>query len=182
MPLRRTVPTIGGGDIFLTELRGYLDHLRENLEVLDEQIAIAPTMSKPKRKGDNALQWSKTLRDLVELRNTTLEKIKSQLLGRDETGTVKEPSDSWGDNDQVEFERYFKNMLSPWTQKDLSLECEDCKVNSEAVTHRQFANICPPEAPWSVIIPSEEADLCPECAAKREVSRQQRAAETERPA
>jgi hypothetical protein len=57
--------------------------MRENLETLDEQIANARVMSKRKGKDANALQWTKTLRDLVELRNETLEKIKGHVLGRD---------------------------------------------------------------------------------------------------
>ena len=60
------------------------------LRFLDEQIATARKMSKPKGKADKALalQWAKTLRDLVELRNTTLGNIKMHLLGRDETGAA----------------------------------------------------------------------------------------------
>lgn len=50
-------------------------------------------MSKSKKGADNriALQWAKTLRDLVELHDTTLANIKVHLLGRDETGAANEP-------------------------------------------------------------------------------------------
>jgi len=65
-------------------LNGYLDRLRENIEVLDEQIENARKMSKPNKKGDRraALQSAKILRDLVELRNETLDKIKVHLSER----------------------------------------------------------------------------------------------------
>lgn len=36
------------------------------------------------------MQWAKTLRDLVELRNSTLANIKAHMLGRDETGVITE--------------------------------------------------------------------------------------------
>jgi hypothetical protein len=143
------------------KLHGYLDHLRENLETLDEQIVNARKMSKPARKGADkaaALQWAKTLRDLVELRNATLVNIKAHLLGRDETGAPNEPDDVYDGNPQVEYERYFKGLLSPWTQQDLKLKCEDCGVNSEGTTTRHF--------------PREHADddyfdLCDKCYGKR---------------
>jgi hypothetical protein len=86
------------------------DHLRESLEPLDEQIENARVMSKSRKIGErqNALQWAKTLRDLIELRNVTLEKIKLHLLGRREIGVAREPDDCWDDNSAVEFERLFK--------------------------------------------------------------------------
>ena len=136
-----------------------MNHLRENLEVLDEQIVNARKMSKKKGKDANALQWTKTLRDLIELRNTTMEKIKGHLLGRDETGAINEPSSAWDDNDQIEFERYFKNQLSPWTKDDLKLECEDCGVESEEVSNRCFSHPYPEE--------DENLDLCGKCYEKR---------------
>jgi len=140
------------------KLNGYLDHLRENLETLDEQIVNARKMSKKKGKDSNALQWAKTLRDLVELRNTTLANIKAHLLGRDETGATNEPDDVYVGNPQVEYERYFRKLLSPWTQQDLKLKCEDCGVESEDTTNRHF--------------PREHAsddyfDLCDRCYEKR---------------
>jgi len=150
----------GRGDISLAgkKLNGYLDHLRENLETLDEQIVNARKMSKKKGKDSNALQWAKTLRDLVELRNTTLANIKAHLLGRNETGATNEPDDVYAGNPQVEYERYFRSLLSPWTQQDLKLKCEDCGVESEDTTNRHF--------------PREDAsddyfDLCEKCYEKR---------------
>jgi hypothetical protein len=113
IPSKRVVPvpppTLGEGVFFLTRIDGYLDHLPENLEVLDEAIANARKMSKPKGKGNKAaaLQWAKTLRDLVELRNTTLANIKAHLLGRDETGATNEPGDVYAGNVQVEYEERF---------------------------------------------------------------------------
>jgi len=135
--------------------------LRENVLVLDEQIAVARKMSKPKGKADKALalQWAKTLRDLVELRNTTLGNIKMHLLGRAETGAATEPPDAYSENTQVEFERYFRNQLSPWTQDDLKLECEDCGLKSEGVSNRHFSHSYPE--------PDEDFDLCGKCYDKR---------------
>lgn len=60
--------------------------------------------------------------------------MTSFLLGRDETGAIREPEDYWDGNQQIKFERYFKNQLSPWTTEDLKLKCEDCKVLSEDVS------------------------------------------------
>ena len=78
----------------MDKLNGFLDHQRESLELLDEQLRVARRMSKLKGKDKAlALQWAKTLRDLVELRNTTLANIKVHLLGCDETGSPNEPSD-----------------------------------------------------------------------------------------
>jgi len=50
----------------LTKFKGYLDRLRENVESLDEAIETAKANSK--KRGRDALQWAKTLRDLIELR------------------------------------------------------------------------------------------------------------------
>jgi len=124
----------------------FLDRMRENVLVLDEQIA-------------NALQWTKTLRDLIELRNVQLDKIKAHLLGRDETGAVIEPENYWDENQQVEFERYFKNQLSPWSLEDLKLECEGCHVKSEDVSNRYFSH------PYPTL--DENLDLCKKCYDKR---------------
>ena len=131
--------------------------MRENVEVLDEQIANARVMSK--KKDTNALQWAKTLRDLIELRSVQLDKIKGHLLGRDETGAVIEPENYWEDNQQIEFERYFKNQLSPWTLEDLKMECVDCHVKSEDVSNRYFSHPYPES--------SENLDLCEKCYSKR---------------
>lgn len=144
---------------------GYLDRLRENLDVLDESIAKARTMSKSKKKGDNPLQWTKTLRDLIELRNTTLGNIKVHLLGRDETGTANEPEDSWDENPQIMFERYFKSQLSPWTEQDLELECEDCKVSSDEVSNRHFPG---KYENYVEVKSAEDIDLCPNCYTERQ--------------
>ena len=149
----------------MTKFKGYLDHLRENLEVLDEQIANARKMSKGKKAGDKkvALQYAKTLRDLVELRNATLASIKIHLLGRDETGSPNEPSDIWEEgNDQIEFERYFHNLVSPWTRGDLKMTCDDCGKKSEDVTRRYLPD---PD----VNNPGRHADLCDSCYKKNRI-------------
>jgi hypothetical protein len=139
-------------------LNGYLDRLRENLVALDEAITTAQTMSKDK---DNraALQWAKTLRDLVELRNTTLLNIKTHLLGRTETGSSNEPNDCYSGNSKVEFERAFQKFLSPWTRQDLNLECEDCHVESDQVTDRY--------------IDGAHRSLCDKCCEKRTTKQDQ---------
>jgi hypothetical protein len=150
----------------LTKFRGHLDRLQENLEVLDEQIATAREMSKPKGKAEKAvaLQWTKTLRDLVELRDRTLSNIKAHLLGRSEVGTPQEPQDCWEKNSEVEYERLFHNMLSPWHESDLNLKCEGCGVESEDVTSRRF----PEEREgWKVVREAEDVDLCDKCYGKR---------------
>jgi hypothetical protein len=142
-------------------IHGYLDRLRENLEVLDEQIANARKMSTPGRKGMEkaaALQWAKTLRDLVDLRNTTLEKIKAHVLGVSETGSVREPADHYSGNSEVMFERDFARLLSPWTRQDLKLECVDCGKESEDVSTRRF----PREYQTDELF-----DLCDRCYEKR---------------
>ncbi|MCX6658952.1 MAG: hypothetical protein NTX81_01030 [Candidatus Bathyarchaeota archaeon] len=143
----------------MTKFKGYLDRLRENLETLDEQIENARKMSKVKKKGDNrvALQYSKTLRDLVELRDKTLINIKAHLLGRDETGAVHEPSDVYSGNQEVEFERAFKTFMAPWTAADLKLKCDDCGKESEEVTTRHIQRG----------YESDYFDLCNECSEKR---------------
>ena len=134
----RRAPGGGGGYIFLTKFKGYLDGLRENVEVLDEAIANARAMSKARKGSDNrvALQWAKTLRDLVELRNTTLSNIKVHLLGRDETGSAIEPADYYDGKSEVMFERDFQTFLAPWTREDLKLKCEDCGTLSDEVSTR----------------------------------------------
>ena len=37
-------------------------------------------------------------------------------------------------NNQVEFERLFKNQLAAWTAEVLKLECGNCQVLAEHVT------------------------------------------------
>jgi hypothetical protein len=140
-------------------LYGYLDRLRANLETLDSAIDDAKKMSK---KGAEGRARLKAIRDLVELRNTTLEKIKVHLLGRDETGAPNEPDDLWNsENSQVMFERYFKGQLEPWTRKDLELECKDCGKSSEGVSNRDIEH----GSGWNTT--HEYVDLCASCYEKR---------------
>jgi len=123
----------------LTELHGFLDHLRENLEILDEQIENARAMSK--EKGTGALQWAKTLRDLIQLRNETLDKIKAHLLGRDETGAVEEPMDTFEDDTHplTRFERKVHAYLAkPWTTDDLKTKCDKCGTETNSTLTRDF--------------------------------------------
>ena len=139
-------------------LNGYLDRMRKNLHVLDESIesvSVAPKNEKPAEKRARL----KLLRDLVELQNQTLTAIKTHLLGRDQTGSPVEPPNRFDDNDQVEFERYFKGMLAPWSLEDLKLECQDCGVLTEKVTHRTITHPYPEE--------TEHVDLCGKCYEKR---------------
>lgn len=157
---------------------GYLDRMRRNIHALDESIENVRKTPEGEKPVDKRARL-KLLRDLVELQNSTLVAVKTHLLGRDETGAANEPPDHWEGNDQIEFERYFKNQLLPWTLEDLKLKCADCKVKTEDVTYREFADIYDPKPPWGIVVRSERANLCPECTAKREVSRQQRAAEME---
>ncbi len=147
----------------MAKLNGFLDHMRENLEVLDEQIAIARKRSKLKGNADKAvaLQWAKTLRDLVELRNTTLANVKVHVLGRDETGAPTEPADYYNGNSEVEFEHVFQTFLTPWTPQDLKLKCEDCNVNSEDVSTRKF---------YHAYADDEYFDLCKKCYEKRQAA------------
>jgi len=149
------------------KFKGYLDRLRENVETLDEAIENARVMSKAEKGADSrtALQWAKTLRDLVELRNATLASIKVHLLGRDETGAVNEPPDSWDENPQIMFERWFRDQLSPWTEQDLELECSDCKVSSDEVRNRHFPG---KYENYMEVKSAEDIDLCPNCYTKRQ--------------
>jgi ssDNA-binding Zn-finger/Zn-ribbon topoisomerase 1 len=153
------------------KFKGHLDRLGENVDVLDEAIENARVMSKAEKGADSrtALQWAKTLRDLVELRNTTLANIKVHLLGRDETGAITEPQDFWDSNQQVMYEREFKRQLAPWTLEDLKLQCEDCKVESEDVEYHNFPRL--EDKHWREVVPKETANLCPQCADKRAAAR-----------
>jgi hypothetical protein len=162
------------------KFRSYLDRLREDLEVLDETIATARKMSKPKGKADKetralALQWAKTLRDLIERRETTLAAIKVHLLGRNETGSPNEPQDCWNENPEVMYERWFREQMSPWTLDDLKLRCEDCGIESEDVENHMFHEIR--DRHYVALVEQESANLCPRCVQKREAARQQRAGE-----
>ena len=142
------------------KLNGYLDRLRENVATLDEALALARKMGKSKKAGDRhaAIQALKLIRDLAEVRNATLLSIKAHILGRDETGTVKEPANVYSGNAEVMFERDFKRLLEPWTLEDLKLKCEDCGVTSEKVSTRRLET-----GEFS----SENADLCETCYEKR---------------
>ena len=95
-------------------LPGYLNRMRRNLESLDESIDATHKVPRGEKATDKRARL-KLLRDLIELQNASLLTVKTHLLGRDQTGAGNEPADVYGDNDQVEFERYFKNMLAPWT-------------------------------------------------------------------
>jgi hypothetical protein len=144
--------------------------LRENLEVLDEAVANARKMSKPARKGADkaaALQWAKTLRDLVEVRNATLLNIKAHILGRDETGAVNDPANVYSRNGEVMFERNFRRLLQPWTLEDLKLKCEDCGVESEDVFSRSFEKQVPLGIGDMMTTETEHHDLCSRCYEKR---------------
>lgn len=140
-------------------LNGFLDHLKSNLQVLDEQIELARGMSKSK----NGLQWAKNLRDLIELRNTTLDKIKAHLLGRDETGTIKEPPSVYDDNHpQTMFERYFHGLSEPMSLEDLKLKCEKCETESEGTQSRYFERYQVDKGYYDVI-QYKRQDLCDGC-------------------
>lgn len=149
----------------MSELHGFLDHLRETLETLDEQISQARDMSKSKEKTDKSLQWAKTLRDLIELRNQTLDRIKAHLLGRDETGTVREPLnfDSSDNHPLTLFERRIREYLAkPWTVDRLKIKCADCGVESDEIhSHAIYYNGEYGTRPTKLV------DLCLGCYEKR---------------
>ena len=65
------------------KFKGHLDRLRENVDVLDEAIANARRLSKSKKKGDNPLQWTKTLRLRTRgrLKMTSNKRERSAILG-----------------------------------------------------------------------------------------------------
>jgi hypothetical protein len=147
------------------KLDGYLDHLRRNIENLD--VAIGEIQKAP--KGEKAAEKRarlKLLRDLTELQNSTLMTVKTHLLGRDETGSPKEPPDIYEGTDQVEFERYFKGMLSPWTDEHLKLQCEDCGKNSEEVSTHHFPEEYAEDS-YTQLKAAENVDLCKSCYGKR---------------
>ena len=162
----------GGGSLFLAARKrvGYLDRLRQNLEILDEEIGKVQSMRKAKRGSEDraALQWAKLLRDLVEQRTSTLTEIKAHLLGRDQSGAVKDPPDHYVSHSQIVFERDFRNFLEPWKESDLRIRCESCGVRSEDVFSRAFSRQVPVLPNSAVMIPETEyLDLCPECYEKR---------------
>jgi hypothetical protein len=137
--------------------------LRRNVQNIDaaiSEVQKAPKGEKPAEKRARL----KMLRDPTELQNSTLMTVKTHLLGRDQTGAPNEPPDVYSGNSQIEFERYFKNMLSPWSPEDLKLECEDCGRKSEEVRNRHF-----PEEYDGLreVKAAENIDLCDKCYAKR---------------
>ena len=113
--------------------KGYLERLRENVEVLDSAIDDAKAMGK---KGAEGRARLKAIRDLVELRNSTLNQFKTHLLGRDETGAPNEPADYWEDNPELMFERQFDAVMR---RNGLELKCVDCGKESEEVETRLFS-------------------------------------------
>jgi hypothetical protein len=156
------------------KFRSYLDRLRENVEVLDESIASARKPAKGEKPADKRARL-KLVRDLVELRGNALLSIKAHMNGHTESGAVMDPPDVWDDNSQVEFERYFQGLMEPWSRKDLRLECEDCGIESEDVSHHDFEEIH--DGHYRTIVEAEGADLCPKCVEKREVARQRESSE-----
>jgi hypothetical protein len=141
-----------------SEFKGYLDRLRLSLETLDSAIDDAKAMVKTGAEGRARL---KAIRDLVELRNSTLEKIKSHLLGRDQTGAINEPGNVWDYNAQIEYERLFASFLRPWKSEWLKLECKDCGEKSEEVRNREIKH----GSGWNATY--EHTNLCPSCHEKR---------------
>jgi hypothetical protein len=142
---------------------GFLDHARLTLQVLDQSIADAQQMSQAKtgRGHDNEsrLEWTRELRNLLELRNSTMTEIKHHMLGRDyETGQFSEPEDVW------QFERDFHKYVTsePWTQDDLELECEECHKSSLEVEEYDFDDekrkLC---EPWHERLTPQRENLLP---------------------
>ena len=62
-------------------INGFLDHARQSLQILDQSIADAQQMSHVKtgRGHDNEsrLEWTRELRNLLELRNSTLQSYEA---------------------------------------------------------------------------------------------------------
>jgi hypothetical protein len=152
-------------------LNGYLDKLRRNIEALDESIESTRKAPEGEKAAERRARL-KLLRDLIELENSTLTAIKTHLLGRDETGAPSEPPAMWDYNSQVMFERSFKGSLGPWTLDDLKLKCEDCGVESEAVSHHDFQEIR--GSHYNMLVKAEHGDLCPQCVEKRRAARRQK--------
>jgi hypothetical protein len=148
---------------------GYLDRLKQNLEVLDEAIERVRSVNKGRggREDRVALQWVKLLRDLVEQRNATLAEIKAHLLGRDETGAVRDPPDYYEGDFQIMFEREFRNLLEPWRESDLKLRCENCGVESEDVDPQLFSKEVPMGVGDLTTTENEYHNLCSKCYEKR---------------
>lgn len=140
-------------------LNGFLDHMRRNISTLEESIEDIRKAPEGESSTDKRARL-KLLRDFLELQNTTLLSVKTHLLGRDETGAPNEPPDMNDHNDQIEFERRFREMLSPWTQGDLKLTCEKCNVESELVSHRTFERYY---TTGGNSIQYREMELCGDC-------------------
>ena len=68
-----------------------------------------------------ALQWAKTLRDLVELRNATLLNVTAHLLGRDDTGAIVEPPDHYDSDPEIMSERDVQTFLKARASRMLRL-------------------------------------------------------------
>lgn len=148
---------------------GYLDRLRQNLEILDEAIEKLQYNGKGKKGVDDraSLQWGKLLRDLLEQRNATLTEIKAHLLGRDETGAIRDPPNHCGASPQVMFERDFQTFLERWRGSALRLRCQDCGVESENVCPRPFEKeVSFPDTNLTTTL-TEYLNLCPKCHKKR---------------
>jgi hypothetical protein len=158
-----------GGILFLTSdkpLNGYLDHVRRNIDLLDESIEDvrkAPEGEKPAEKRARL----KLLRDMIELQNGRLLDAKAHLLGRDDTGAVREPPNRYSSNPQIMFERDFRNFLEPWKESDLRLSCEDCSVESEDVSSRSFEKQVPLGIGDMMTTVTEDHDLCSRCYTKQ---------------
>jgi hypothetical protein len=160
----------GRGVLFFMprKLLGYLDRLGQNLEVLDEEIERVRSVSKAKGRDDRAaLQWAKLLRDLVEQRNVTLTEIKAHLLGRDQTGAIRDPPDHYDGSSQVMFERDFQQFFGGSKGSDLRLRCEDCGVEGEDVSPRLIVTQVSLGVGDYTVPRDEYHDLCPRCYKKR---------------
>jgi len=120
-------------------LNGFLDHLRSNLQVLDESIEDSRKVPEGERPTDKRARL-KLLRDLVELRGATLDRLKSHLLGLTETGSIKEPPTVFADQNfpQTLFERYFHALSEPMSLEDLKLKCDKCRAESETTKTRHY--------------------------------------------
>lgn len=148
-------------------LHGFLDRLREHLEILDEAIATSGNLAKPKQGASSrdTIQGLKILRDLVQERNATLDRIQAVLLGKDETGVTRSPKDVCSGDGQVLFEREFHWMLQPWRESDLLIKCGECGRSSDEVYQR---SVRVGVDRWGDE-ETEDRDLCDRCFKKLEM-------------
>ena len=162
-------------------LHGSLDRLREHLEILDEALLTARKLARPKKGAADrdAIQGLKILRDLVQERNATLDRIQVALLGRDEVGVPCSPQDYFTANQEVEYERLFKRMLTPWTEQDLKIECERCHNCSENVTSHNLER--KEHFEGYTLTKTERRNLCPKCLEATQADIQKQEAEAEKP-